>query len=148
MQWALIALVSGTAAAPPADVDWWLIGANARSAMFVDRSSIKRDGDQATQRVAMVMPAGPVRRIEVSERLDCRQFIARDLDVTYQLSNGARLDVPAKQQPRRLVQGTIGRATFDFACGSDRARSLLGTRVGDASLEEIARLALGKTAEQ
>ena len=146
MHWLLIALASG--AATPTAADWWLIGANSKSAMFVDRSSLKREGDQATQRVAMVMPAGPIRRVEVSERLDCGQATARDLGVTYQLSNGTRLDVPPKPQPRRLLHGTIGRASFDFACGTDRTRTKIGTRIGDASLEEIARLALGRTAEQ
>jgi hypothetical protein len=134
----LVALVLGSIAAPVAAADWWLIGANGRSAVFVDRSSIKRSGNLATQRVAGVVPNAAIRRIEAVERLDCRAGTARDLKVVYHLSNGRSVPMPAKRELRRLSPGTIGRTTLEFACGTDKTRTALGAPIGAARLEEAA----------
>jgi hypothetical protein len=127
---------------PAMAAEWWLVGANSRSAMFVDRASVRREGTLVTQQVVAVSPNLPVRRIEVVERLDCAAGTATDLEVTYVLADGTKIARPPAAKPRRLTERTIGQATHGFACGSDEARAAIGTPVGEASLEEIARLAL------
>ena len=140
----LVALVLGSVAAPGSAADWWLIGANGSSAVFVDRSSIKRSGNHVTQRVAGVVPNAAIRRIEAVERLDCKAGTARDLKLVYHLSNGRSVLMPAKPELRRLSSGTIGRATLDFACGTDTVRAALGAPIGAARLEEAALAVLSR----
>lgn len=143
---ALIGALMVGMATPAIAADWWLVGANSRSAMFVDRASISREGALVTQHVVAVSPHLPIRRIEVAERLDCTAGTATDLTVTYVLSDGTRIARTPETKPRRLAERTIGKATHAFACGSDKFRAAIGTPVGDAPLEEIARLALSQQA--
>lgn len=147
MQALVVALMVGMAA-PSAAAEWWLVGANSRSAMFVDRASIRREGALATQRVVAVSPHLPIRRIEVVERLDCTVGTATDLEVTYVLSDGTRIARTPGSKPRHLSERTIGQATHGFACGSDAARAAIGTPIGNAPIEEIARLALSLQARR
>lgn len=143
----VVALMVGMAA-PSIAAEWWLVGANSRSAMFVDRASIHREGALVTQQVIAVSPHLPIRRIEVVERLDCAAGTATDLKVTYILSDGTRIARTPASKPRRLSERTIGKATHGFACGSDAARAAIGTPIGNAPLEEIARLALSLQARE
>jgi len=147
MRAVVVALMVGVAT-PAMAADWWLVGANRRSAMFVDRASIHREGALVTQQVVAVSPNLPVRRIEVVERLDCSAGTATDLELTYVLADGTRIARTPASTPRQLRARTIGQATHSFACGSDEARAAIGTPVGEAPLEAVARLALTQPARE
>ncbi len=138
----LAALALGAAVEPAVAADWWLVGADSRSAMFVDRASLAREGARVTQRVAAVMPHLPVRRVEVVERLDCTAGTATDLEIVYHLANGAVVRRAPGNAPRSPKPNSVGRATFDFACGTEAARGRLGAPIGSDALEEVAELAV------
>lgn len=142
MRRALVAIAVGFVASTGHAADWWLVGSNSRSALYHDRSSISRDGDVVTQRLIVVLPDLPIRRIEVTERVDCQAKTATDIKRTFVLSDGSVIERPVNAAPRMLAKGTNGWASFRFGCGSDAERASLGHPTHEAELESTARLAI------
>ena len=135
---ALLVFAAGLSSGASA-TDWWLIGSNDQGALYLDRSSLKRSGDIAVQHLMVVQPRSPIRRIEVTERIDCKKATAVDVRQVFILVNGKRFDRPVQVQQRSPRPGTNGWASYRFACGSDAERRTLGTPVPQVDIEQIAQ---------